>query len=76
MQTRQTTSELTAYTSNLQKRTIPANVVLHDFRLAPGHEGPAQNSPDVASFHYDGQLYFNMAHEFIGKTVIVNASST
>jgi hypothetical protein len=41
MQTRHTRAELTAYTLHLRKRTIPANAVLHDFRVGPGHEGLA-----------------------------------
>ncbi len=53
----------------LQKRTIPANAILHDFRMGPGHEGLAPHNPDVASFHYDGQVYFNVAHEIVGRTV-------
>jgi hypothetical protein len=74
MQTRQTRAELTAYTLQLRKRTIPANAVLHDFRVGPGHEGLAGDNPDVASFHYEGEVYFNVAHEVVGSTVVVNAA--
>jgi len=74
MQTRQTRAELTAYTLHLRKRTIPANAVLHDFRVGPGHEGLAQHNPDVASFHYEGEVYFNVACEIIGRTVVVNVA--
>ena len=52
----------------LKKRTIPANAILHDFRLGPGHEGLAQHNPDVVSFHYDGEVYFNVAHEIVSRT--------
>ena len=76
MQTRQTISDVTAYTLELKKCAIPAHAILHDFRSGPGHEGPAQHNPDVVSFHYDGQLYFNVIHEVIGKTVIVRGSAT
>ena len=76
MQIRQTTAELSVYTSDLKKRTIPANVVLHDFRIGPGHEGLAPHNPDVASFHYEGEIYFNMINEIVGRTVIVSAGST
>ena len=76
MQTRQARTDLTAYTLELQKRTIPAKAILHDFRVGLGHEGPAANNPDVVSFRYHDQLYFNVLNEIIGKTVIVNASST
>ena len=59
MQTRRAQADLTAYTTELNKRIIPANAILHDFRLGPGHEGLAQHNPDVVSFHYDGEVYFN-----------------
>ena len=74
MQTRQARRELTAYTLDLSKRTIPANAVLHDFRVGPGHEGLASHNPDVASFHYEGEIHFNVLHEIIGRTIVVNAA--
>lgn len=73
-QTRQARVDLTAYTKELKKRTIPANAILHDFRVGPGHEGLAQHNPDVVSFHYEGEVYFNMVHEIGGRTVVVNAA--
>jgi hypothetical protein len=75
MQTRQARAELTAYTLELKKATIPAHAVLHDFRVGLGHEGLAPHNPDVASFHYEGRVYFNVAHEIVGTTVIVSARS-
>ena len=74
MQTRQAQVELTAYTLELNKTTIPANAILCDFRVGPGHEGLAPHNPNVASFRYEGQVYFNVAHEIVGRTVIVNAA--
>jgi hypothetical protein len=74
MQTRQARADLTVYTLELKKRTIPANAILHDFRMGPGHEGLAGHNPDLASFHYEGQVYFNVAHEIIGRTVVVNVA--
>lgn len=76
MQIRQATAEISVYTAKLKKRTIPANAILHDFRVGPGHEGLAPHNPDVASFHYDGEVYFNVSHEIVGKTVIVSAGSS
>jgi len=73
-QTRQARADLTAYTMELKKRIIPANAILYDFRLGPGHEGLAQHKPDVVSFHYDGKVYFNVAHEILGRTVTVKAA--
>jgi hypothetical protein len=60
----------------LDKVTIPAKAVLHDFRLGAGHEGLAPHNPDVASFHYDDQVYFNIAREIVGKTVIVMSAGS
>jgi len=72
MQTRQSRSALTAYTLQLRMRTIPANAILHDFRIGPGHQGLAPHNSDVASFHFEGQVYFNVAHEIVGKTGILS----
>ena len=59
----------------LQKRTIPANAVLRDFRMGPRHEGLRPHNPDVTSFHFEGEVYFNVAHEIVGTTVNVSAGS-
>ena len=75
MQTRQSTSALTVYTLELTMRTIPAKAILHDFRVGPGHEELAPHNPDVASFHHDGLVYFNVVHEVIGKTLIVSTEA-
>jgi hypothetical protein len=75
MQTRQSQEELKAFTLKLDKVMIPAKAVLHDFRLGLGHEGLAPHNPDVVSFHYDGEVYFNIAQEIVGKTAIVNTGS-
>jgi hypothetical protein len=42
--------------------------------LGPGHEGLAHHNPDVVSFHYDGEVHFNVAHEILGRTVAVKAA--
>jgi hypothetical protein len=74
MQTRQARTDLTVYTMGMEKRTIPANAILHDFRIGPGHEGLGPFVTDVTSFHYEGEIYFNMSDEIVGRTVIVNAA--
>ena len=76
MQIRQATTELCVYSSDLKKRRIPAKAILHDFRIGPGHEGLAPFNPDVASFHYDGEIFFNVTHEIVGRTVIVSAGTS
>jgi hypothetical protein len=75
METRQARSELTVYTRRLEKRTIPPNAILHDFRTGSGHEGLAPLNPNVVSFHYDGQVYFNIALEVAGKTVMMGSAN-
>jgi hypothetical protein len=74
METRQARADLTAYTLKLEKRTIPANGILRDFRIGLGHEGPAPHNKDVVSFHFEGELYFNIVQEVVSKTVVVNAA--
>ena len=74
MQTRQARADLTVYTMELEKVTIPANAILHDFRVGPGHEGLAPYNTDVVSFHYEGKVYFNIVQDVVGRTVIVNAA--
>lgn len=76
MQTRQARADLIAYTLHLEKRTIPANAILHDFRMGPGHAGLAPHRTDVVSFHNGGQVYFNIAQEIAGKTVLVQSANT
>ena len=74
MQIRQVQAEISAFTKQLDRRTIPAKAILHDFRIGPGHEGLSPHNPRVASFHYDGQIYFNIADEIVGNTVVVAAA--
>ncbi len=76
MQIRQATADLSVFTSGLKKRIIPAKAILHDFRIGPGHEGLAPHNPDVVSFHYEGEIYFNVKHEIVERTVIVGAGSS
>ena len=75
METRQSQAEFTAYTLGFEKRTIPANAILHDFRVGPGHEGPAPHDRDMVSFHYEGHVYFNIRQAIVGKTAIVIGES-
>ena len=74
MQTRQARADLTAYTMELEKVTIPANAILNDFRVGAGHEGLAPFNTDVVSFHYEDKVYFNIVQEIVGKTAVVNAA--
>ena len=75
MQTRRSQAEFTAYKLDLEKRRIPVNAILHDFRVGPGHEGPAPHDRDVVSFHYEGHVYFNVKQTIVGKTAIVIVES-
>jgi hypothetical protein len=74
MQIRQARADLTAHTLYLEKRTIPANAILQDFRMGPGHEGLAPRRSDVVPFPYEGQIYFNIVQELAGKTVLVQSA--
>ena len=76
MQIRQAVKDLSVFGSNLKKRIIPARSILHDFRIGPGHEGLAPHNPDVVSFHYEGEIYFNVKHEIVDATVIVASGSS
>jgi hypothetical protein len=68
---RQATRDFTAYTLQLQKKRIPADAILQDFRIGLGHEGPLPRDARVASFRYEGQLHFNLSAEVITHTRLV-----
>lgn len=72
MEIRRTIEDLTVFTLELGKRTIPTDATLEDFRIGPGHEGLLPQNPKVASFHYEGRIYFNLAHEIVGKTIVAD----
>jgi DNA-binding NtrC family response regulator len=74
IQVRETTAELTVYTLDLKKQIIPAGAKLEDFRVGPGHEGLPTRDTNVASFHHAGEVFFNLAHEVIGKTRILTGN--
>ncbi|HUP05043.1 MAG TPA: hypothetical protein VMU19_13700 [Bryobacteraceae bacterium] len=74
METRQARREFTVFGLDLERRMIPENAILRDFRIGPGHEGLAGSNPEVASFHYEGAVYFNMAREIVHRTAIVRAA--
>ena len=71
MEQRLATLSFPAYTLQLEKHWIPVEAILEDFRVGPGHEGLQPNNPRVASFHYEGKVYFNLWDEIAGKTRIV-----
>jgi len=75
MEIRRAIEDLTVFTLDLGKKTIPSNAKLEDFRIGPGHEGLLPRNPKVASFHYEGQVYFNLAHEIVDKTAIVRTAA-
>jgi hypothetical protein len=41
--------------------------------VGSGHEGLAEHNPNVASFHYEGEVYFNVVNEIVGRTEVLNA---
>ena len=72
MQRREATHTFPAYTLQLEKRLIPEGALLEDFRLGRGHEGLQPENPRVASFHYEGSVYFNLWDEMKDKTRILH----
>jgi DNA-binding response OmpR family regulator len=73
VQSREAITDLTVFTLDLRKKTIPAGTTLEDFRVGPGHEGLLPENPNVASFRHDGEVLFNLAHEIVNKTRLVVA---
>jgi hypothetical protein len=51
---------------------IPPSAILRDFRVGPGHEGLLPHDAGVASFHYEGRVHFNLAHEILGYTKAID----
>ena len=47
---------------------IPKGAVLVDFRVGPGHEGHPPENPNIASFYYEGVVYYASISEIKGKT--------
>ncbi|PWU11071.1 MAG: hypothetical protein C5B51_03370 [Terriglobia bacterium] len=68
MERRQVTRSFAAFTLELEKHQIPADAILEDFRVGRGHEGLQPENRNVASFHYDGKVYFNILVEVVGNT--------
>lgn len=67
------TRDFPAFTLFLDKHTIQKGAVLEDFRIGPGHEGLRPHDNNVASFHYQGQIYFNLSDEVSRNTKILQA---
>ena len=65
------TRAFSAFTLDLEKRLFPAGVVLDDFRIGPGHEGLRTLDHNVASFHYEGRVYFNIMAEVVRHTRVL-----
>jgi hypothetical protein len=65
------TRGFSAFTLDLEKRLFREGAVLDDFRIGPGHEGLRPLDDNVASFHYDGQVYFNIMAEVVRHTRVL-----
>jgi len=74
MQRRQATRSFSAYTRQLEKRVIPADAILEDFRVGEGHEGLQPENRSVASFRYEGDVYFNLMGEIMDNTRVAQES--
>jgi hypothetical protein len=58
---------------SLDKHVIRKGTILDDFRAGPGHEGLRPHDANVASFHYHGQIYFNLFEEVSRNTEVLKA---
>lgn len=67
------TGDFSAFTLRLDKHVIREGSILDDFRVGPGHEGLRPHDRNVVSFHYGGQVYFNLVQEIVRKTRILKA---
>jgi len=65
MQRRQVIRAFPAFTLRLDKQVIPKDAVLEDFRIGLGHEGLRPEDYNVASFHYEDNVYFNLIDEVV-----------
>lgn len=65
------TRGFSAFTLDLEKRLFREGAVLDDFRIGPGHEGLRPLDHNVASFHYEGRVYFNIMAEVVRHTRIL-----
>lgn len=73
MQQRRAIRPFPAFTLQLEKHTIPAGAMLEDYRTGRGHEGLQPENPQVASFHYEGRVYFNLHTEIAANVAAVQA---
>jgi hypothetical protein len=54
-------------------RTIPVGAQLTDIRLGPEQPGNPNRDPNLAAFHFDGQVYFGSAHELFQKSKVIQS---
>jgi len=52
-------------------RQIPIGARLTDVNLGPERAGLPRTSPNLAAFHFDGQVYFGSAYELFQKTRVI-----
>jgi hypothetical protein len=53
------------------RRSIPVGARLTEVRLGPERPGEPNPDPNLAAFHFDGQVYFGSAFELFHKTRLV-----
>ena len=66
METRQAIRTFRAFALTYETRRIPADAILEDFRIGKGHEGNTPENRRLASFRYNGQIYYNAASHIVG----------
>jgi hypothetical protein len=70
VEVREATESFEALDINGEHALIPAGAQLSDVGLGPSHAGSLNDTPSLAAFHFDGQVYFGSAAEFFKKTKV------
>jgi len=71
MKTRRAIRIFPAFDLTYETKRIPAEAILQDFRIGKGHEGNAPENRRLASFHYEGRIYYNAASYIVGATKVI-----
>ena len=53
------------------RRSIPVGARLTAIRLGPEQPGNPNRDPNLAAFHFDGQVYFGSAFELFQKSRVI-----
>ena len=68
---RETAESFPAHNLSGDPRQIPVGARLTEVHLGPEHQGLPRTDPNLAAFHFDGQVYFGSAEELFHKTRVI-----